>query len=134
MDGKLPDPGVLQQTIKFSEQVALSLAIGATNLSYHKLSSQEHAYGWSDDPFADAIVYHTGGPSLFLFTHLIDRTVDLQLDDGFLSQQSTEVTTRIRRQLWFERFKLVVKKMLRPLGLYSSARALLHRVRALLST
>lgn len=135
LDGELPDPGVLSDTIKYSEQVALSLAVGSSAVSYHELNEKQHAFGWgSGDPYEDAIVYHTGGPSFFLHTLLIDRAMDLQLDAGFLGNQPASIRTRIRRQLWYERFKLVAKGILQPLGLTSSARSLLHRARSLLST
>lgn len=135
MKGGLPDPGVLKDTIKYAEQVGLSLAIASANLSFDELSSTDHAFGWgSGDPYEEAIVYHTGGPSFFLHTLLIDRTMNLQLDAGFLGSQPSSIRARIRRQLWYERFKLVAKRILQPLGLTSSARALLHRARSLLST
>jgi hypothetical protein len=126
---------VLSNTIKFSEQVALSLAVGATGLSFHELNSKDHAYGWGGgDPYEEAIVYHTGGPSFFLHTLLIDRAMNLQLDAGFLGSQPASIRARIQLHLWYERFKLVAKRILQPLGLTSSARALLHRARSFLST
>ena len=60
--------------------------------------------------------------------------MNLQFDTGFLGNQSATIRARVRRQLWYERFKLVAKGILGPTGLTSSARSLVHRVRSLLST
>jgi len=41
MEGQLPDPGLLNGTHKYAEQVALSLAISAVGLSYYELDKKE---------------------------------------------------------------------------------------------
>lgn len=61
---------------RFAEQLSLSLAVGAAGVSYHLLDSTEHAYGWRNEPYQDAVVFHTSGPFLPIAT-VIERELGI---------------------------------------------------------
>ncbi|MFO7713625.1 hypothetical protein [Desulfosarcina sp.] len=60
-----------------SNQHAFSLACGAVGLSCKRLSANEHAYGWIDENYSDAYVYHTG-------KHFIKRVLNANQAAGVL--------------------------------------------------
>ena len=46
---------------RIPQQHALSLAVGVANVPYSLLSAREHAFGWTNESYDDAVVFHTGG-------------------------------------------------------------------------
>ncbi len=46
---------------RFAEQIALSLTLGKSSISYKCMKKHEHTYGWESAKGKEAVVYHTGG-------------------------------------------------------------------------
>jgi len=96
---------------RFAEQVSLSLAIGAARLSCHLLDRTEHAYGWRNEPYSDAVVFHTSGPFLPIAT-TIERelgiaNLDLPAFRGINKFNSINLNRKLRHTQ--ARFKNVIK-------------------------
>ena len=96
---------------RFAEQVSLSLAIGAARLSCHLLDRTEHAYGWRNEPYSDAVVFHTSGPFLPIAT-TIERELgiaklDLPAFRGINKFNSIKLNRKLRHTQ--ARFKNVIK-------------------------
>jgi len=96
---------------RFAEQVSLSLAIGAARLSCHLLDRTEHAYGWRNEPYSDAVVFHTSGPFLPIAT-TIERelgiaNLDLPAFRGINKFNSIKLNRKLRHTQ--ARFKNVIK-------------------------
>ncbi|NIT60073.1 MAG: hypothetical protein GWN00_28800 [Aliifodinibius sp.] len=71
------DGGLMKlRSKRFAEQLSLSLAVGAAGLSYHMLDRTGHAYGWRNEPYRDAVVFHTSGPFLPMAT-VIERELGI---------------------------------------------------------
>ena len=62
---------------RFTEQISLSLAIGAAGLSHHMLDETEHAYGWRNEPYEGAVVFHTSGPHFLPMATTIERELGI---------------------------------------------------------
>ena len=93
--------GVPSEGMFMTEQIALSLAIGSSRLSYHILSRREHAYGWKSEPYDDAIVYHTGGHLFFRYAALLEKEKYL----NFTSSKAVSQLNRTQLQLRWKLFK-----------------------------
>jgi hypothetical protein len=46
---------------RIPQQFALSLAVGVSDVDYSLLGPREHAFGWTNESYEDAVVFHTGG-------------------------------------------------------------------------
>jgi SAM-dependent methyltransferase len=57
LDGHLPHPWL---DPRMPEQWGLALALAASRVSCARLGAGDHAFGWQDEPFEEAVVLHTG--------------------------------------------------------------------------
>ncbi len=48
-----------------AEQMALSIALGKSSLSYQCMTQDQHCFRWAGDSYEDCIVYHTGPGNYF---------------------------------------------------------------------
>lgn len=74
--GELFDPNRLHKSINL-EQLALSLAVGASGGSFEEMGPEDHGYGWRRDPWRGARVYHTGHNKFPKFAALVEPRVGL---------------------------------------------------------
>ena len=64
---------------RFTEQIALSLAIGSKGLSFHSMNKKEHAFAWKLEPYEDAVVYHTSSKLFYSCVTTINQAKSLHL-------------------------------------------------------
>ena len=76
---ELFDANELQNSKRLCEQIALSLAIGAKGLSYHKMSEKEHGFAWIGESYQDKdlLLHHTGSYRLFQRAACIESETNL---------------------------------------------------------
>ena len=96
---------------RFAEQFSLSLAVGAARLSCHLLDRTEHAYGWRNEPYSDAAVFHTSGPFLRIATTIESElgiaNLDLPVFRGINKLNSIRLNRKLRHTR--ARFKNILK-------------------------
>ena len=113
MKGTLFNPLTLGHIdARFAEQVAFSLALGATGLTYDFLSAQDHAYGWAFEPHQEATVYHTGGSGYFNYAALLESPHDLRLSSPLAVSPTSRLFLRTQYHLMVGRLKMALKHAL----------------------
>lgn len=103
---------------RFAEQVAFSLALGASDRSYHLLSASDHAYGWAFEPHSEATVYHTGGSGYFNFAALLESPHNLCFTRPVAVSRTNRLFLRAQYHLMVGRLKMTVKHLINGWGVH----------------
>jgi hypothetical protein len=59
--------------IRLAEQLGLALAVGTNNLRFSLLERTDHAFGWRDESYSDAVVFHTANQPFVEFVNVLGR-------------------------------------------------------------
>jgi hypothetical protein len=98
--------------VRFAEQVAFSMALGASDLSYDVLSPTDHSYGWAFEPHRETTVYHTGAPGFFNYAALLERPHRLRFSSPVVVSRTSRLFLSAQYHLTVGRLKMALKRIL----------------------
>ena len=93
---------------RFVEQIALSLAVGISGLSYHTMSEKEHAFGWKLEPYDNAVVYHTSSRLFFTYATKINQAKSLRLESSAITNKFNLTQLQLNWNLFKQQIKLKI--------------------------